>query len=687
MRVVPVILFTFIAIVGSVPAFAQNNTTAGLAGVGAGAALGAMSGQGATTPSSATGGGAGSSPIEVQIMVFKGMQDIASNIAERSVAHIDEKYGCTAQKNADFLDKKKPLSEAGRKLDEDTLALAQDREAVKEAREGGNSDTLKTDRAKVERDEKRLAGDTDAFNNAQKALDGVISANPANCAVLIEDSTSANQIALYQAVQGYYNHLQTLRDQVGKQFSLQILVPPSISVPNGEPASSIKVTVQNIVSEPQPTAEDPNNPRQIKEVQLKFMGPGVGPFTLTDKGSCEVGQLVLTYNQPCDIVVDFPALKTPPGNYSATLTILSGDPGSKERDTTQTVQLAETVSQLSAEELKKQKEAQEKELKEKKLAAEKLRDTLKNLQVSPEVKNLFNSTIGIGVAGATVQTTPTPAPGTTPTTGGGGSTTPVDMTYLSTIMTALGGIKSAVTYAPSSFQPTTQAFQLLVQTELRIRGIFPYASTSPLNLTSATEELSQQFGKMLVLGNDVTAWTNSCKPPAGNSAPSGGTQTVPPSSGPNPPAPNPSVTNSACSDSGVVLNLAVAQQMITGYTTLLSTSSDGSGNPVIVDVLRGRILSEKMANGIPSLQVSVAAAGGSSKTNSYFGVNLFYTFAPSYNAGVITTFELRDKDNVLLDSGAQNVLFAYGKWGSRHFHSRKMKQSGTCDGFCSVENP
>jgi hypothetical protein len=685
-RITP--MFFLIALC-SAPVFCQSNTTAGLAGVGAGAALGAMSGQGATTPSSATGGGAGSSPIEIQIMVFKGMQDIARNIADRSVAHIHDNYNCNAQTNRSFLDGRKPLSAAGGKVDKDNWALEQDRKALKEDREAGNpGDILQNDRAKVEQDEKQLADDTDAFNSAQKALDDAIAANPGNCAILIEDSTSANQIALYQSVQGYSGHLQTLHDQVQKFFSLQIIVPSSISIPNGAPGSSVTVTVKNVVSEP-PPVKATNNPRQIKQLQLTFMGPGAGPFTLIPTASCAVGQPVLTFNQSCDVVVDFPTSKTPPGNYSATLSILSGDPGSSESNTTQTVQLTATVSQLSEEDLKKQKEAQDEELKKKKLAEEKLRDKLDKLHVSPAVRDLFNDTISSQAAQPSVQTESAPTGGatTTPPAGGGGSTTPVDMTYLSTIMTALGGIKSAVTYAPSSFQPTTQAFQLLVQTELRIRGIFPYTSTSPLNLTSATDELSQQFGDMLVLGNDVTAWTNLCKPPAGNSTPTGGTQTVPPPSGTIPPAQNTSLTNSACSDPGVVVKLAVAQQMITGYTTLLSTSSDGSGNPVIVDVLRGKILSDKMADGIPSLQVSVAAAGGSSKTNSYFGVNLFYTFAPSYNAGVITTFELRGKDNVLLDSGAQNVLFAYGKWGSRHFHSHKMKQSGTCDGFCSVETP
>jgi hypothetical protein len=106
---------------------------------------------------------------------------------------------------------------------------------------------------------------------------------------------------------------------------------------------------------------------------------------------------------------------------------------------------------------------------------------------------------------------------------------------------------------------------------------------------------------------------------------------------------------------------------------------------VIVSVLRGMVLSAKVAEGIPSLQVTVASAGGSTKTNNIFGANLFYAFAPSYNAGVIATFELRDKNNVLIDSGARNSLVAYTKWKSRSFHPRAMKGRGTCDSFCSVK--
>jgi hypothetical protein len=174
---------------------------------------------------------------------------------------------------------------------------------------------------------------------------------------------------------------------------------------------------------------------------------------------------------------------------------------------------------------------------------------------------------------------------------------------------------------------------------------------------------------MLAWGNDVAGWANLCKPPTGSGQPSGNTQSS-------------SASNSACTKPDVVVNVAVAQQMIAGYTALLTAASDGSGNPTIADILRGKVLSDKMAKGIPSLQVAVAAAGGNTRTNSFFLLNLFYTPKPSFNAGVIATFELRDKDNLLLQSGARSVLFDYKKWKPHSFHPSDIKHNGACTSFC-----
>jgi len=239
-------------------------------------------------------------------------------------------------------------------------------------------------------------------------------------------------------------------------------------------------------------------------------------------------------------------------------------------------------------------------------------------------------------------------------------------------MTALGGIKSGIAYTPSSFQPTTQAFELMVEKELRFKGISAYSSTSALDLTSATDELTGIFAEMLAWGADVNNWANQCKP-ANGSGTQGSAQTS-----------QAAAFNPECNKPGVAVNLAVAQQMITGYTSLLQTANDGAGNPVIVDVLRGKVLSDKMSDGIPSLQVAVVAAGGSTRANVFFLLNLFYTPKPSYNSGVIATFELRDEKNELLDGGARTVLFDYK--ATRNLKPEDFKieetEASACGSFC-----
>ncbi len=194
-----------------------------------------------------------------------------------------------------------------------------------------------------------------------------------------------------------------------------------------------------------------------------------------------------------------------------------------------------------------------------------------------------------------------------------------------------------------------------------MNAMLPYTSTSALNLEGATIILINQFGDMLAWGNDVTTWTNQCKPTPTGTAPS----------------------NSICSRPNVNSDLAAAQQMINGYAALLSVTNDGSGNPTIADVLRGMILSSKMPDGIPSVQVAVSGAGGNTRTNSFFLLNLFYTPKPSFNAGVIATFELRDKNNELVESGARSALFDYKKWKPGSFYPEDIKPNGDCTTFCS----
>jgi hypothetical protein len=627
MRQIAMIILS--GVLATSPAFAQSNTTAAAAGVAAGAALAAGSGQSGTTSSSATGGSV-NTPIEIQIMTFKGLQEIAHEIAKVTV---DQQNDC----------KKARLNE--------TEILTKDRNNLQADRKMMDAEPTKLHKDTTAFDEKTLDGDFEQLNEATKQ----------GCAVLVEDPTSANQIALYQAVQGYHDHLQKLHAEIQPYFSLQVGPPlVTFSAPSGAAPNPQTVTLTNVVSSG-PDGGGPNNPRLIQLIMTSATGNGLNPFAVNDTTSSCVVQLPpvvkyaeLKYLQSCGITVTFPAAGTPAGKYSGMLSIKSGDPTIANADTVQTVQLTGTVAPLSAEDQKKEEDARKK-----------MQSMIENYGNPHDFKLNSNE------AAATTQSGASSSTGSST----GSSGTPVDLQYLSGIMTALGGIKSNITYTSSTFQPTTQAFEVMVEAELKMNGLFPYSSTSALNLKGATDALSNQFGNMLTWGNDVSTLTNQCKPTTGNGPPNGNAQSSSPS-------------NSACTDPHVVVDLAVAQQLITAYTTLLAASNDGSGNSAIIDILRGKVLSDKMADGIPSLQVSVAAAGGNTKTNSIFGVNLFYTFAPSYNAGVIAIFELRDKNNVLQESGARNVYFNYKKsWKPGPFDPAKMKQAATCSSFCSVEYP
>jgi hypothetical protein len=549
MRVYLLLFLVMLTFVGR--ASGQGNTVAGLAGVGAGAALSSAAGQGGTTPSSAggTAAGGGTAPIEIQIMVFQGMKVIASEIADLTAS-----YAPTCKKA-------------------------------------------------VERD------------NA--------------CSILIEDPTSSNQIALYQALQGYYAHLRQIDEDLQPFFSLQIKTSLSFDYAPGDfvpPMDS--VTITNVSK----TA------RQVKEVIVT----GSAAFEV-DVAGCDMK--LLQSNSPCSMAVLFPrnGVTVDPGKtYTATVRIFSGDPGSDKTDTVQLVQLVGTVQG--------------------------------NAQTSTAPNKPGKGRPSVDQSPSAIPPAETATSGGSTSSSGGSSSsssTPTGLTYLSDLTTALGALKSNITYGPAAAQPPPQSFQVLVEAELKERGLFPYTSTSTLNLKPATEKLTSQFGELLAWNSDIAAWGNQCKPPT--TTPGGGAQTN-------------SISNSACTLPLVIDNLAIGSQLATGYTSLLTSPNDGSGTPVIVDILRGQILSTRIAESSLSLQLAIAAAGGNTKTNSIFGVNLFYTFAPSYNAGVIATFELRDKENLLLASGARNALFAYGKWKSKPFDPKKMKEQRICGSFCSTES-
>jgi len=221
---------------------AQSNTTAGLAGVGAGAAL-ASSSQNGTTPSSAAGGsgGGGSAPIEIQTMVFQGMEEIAGEIADLTAAYQTD---CTTTLDNDSTIKsdRATISALIAKLETDSAALHGDRDADKP-----DLGTITTARQKVRDDEKELAK---AKATLSLALDKLPDATKKICSILVEDSVSSNQMALYQAVEGYYNQLQQLDGKLQPYFALQIVPSMSFSYTQDEPAAVNPIAVINASSTP-----------------------------------------------------------------------------------------------------------------------------------------------------------------------------------------------------------------------------------------------------------------------------------------------------------------------------------------------------------------------------------------------------------------------------------------------------
>ncbi|HTU45977.1 MAG TPA: hypothetical protein VMF91_12990 [Bryobacteraceae bacterium] len=485
-------------------------------------------------------------------------------------------------------------------------------------------------------------------------------------ALLIEDSNSAMQVGLYEALRGYYDHIRLLHDELQSAFAL-VVTPASLNFTAAAPSQTV------IISN---TGPAPIVIQGITITPLTY-------FTLVS-ASCTGGSttsmggqstLTVPGNGQCSLSVKFnpgtPSGQAPP--VQASLMI----PNPRSRDAIarnlpieyQDVQLTGTIPAAQP-------------------VPQKPRLTQEEERSLEELRKKFQSNQWDLVP---EQTTPNPSP---PSSTGGANTsqTPASLSYLSGIMGALADLKSGVAYNAASAQPTTQTFQVLVEAELARLNVKPYSSTSALNLEQGSKEVSLLFGRMLSYGSDMTNWATQCKslPGAAQSSTNGGSGSAPggaaPSSSPSSGSAGlQSAFNPVCSHSDVNLKLSAAQQMITAYVTLLQTTTDSNSSPIIVDLLRGAELASKMKEGIPSLQLNVTAGGGSTRTNSFFLLNLFYTPKPSYNAGVVATFELRDNENKLIRAGAKTVLFDYV--ATRNLKPSRFKiddldPSHDCGSFC-----
>jgi hypothetical protein len=250
---------------------------------------------------------------------------------------------------------------------------------------------------------------------------------------------------------------------------------------------------------------------------------------------------------------------------------------------------------------------------------------------------------------------PGAAASTAASTGGGGSTssTPMGLTYLGDIGAQITALKSGVSYTAASIQPATQALSTALSKDLTAKCVRLYTSTSTIGL-APTETLNSVL-EIQKANSNIQATLNT-------------------------PTDLPTLTTTAekadpslqrlitlntqrikALSSQISSTAAVASQLVTSFQTW-QAGSDGNGSIILTDVLRGAALKKAIGDGIPALQFNIDAAGGNTRTNNYFLLNLFYTPKPSFNGGVVVTYELRDPQNQFLVGDTLKVLYDYSKW-------------------------
>jgi len=235
----------------------------------------------------------------------------------------------------------------------------------------------------------------------------------------------------------------------------------------------------------------------------------------------------------------------------------------------------------------------------------------------------------------------------TPPAGGSASaspTPPMALTYLGDITTALTAAKSGLSYASSSIQPTTQALTTELGKDLCNNGIALYSSTSPINVQQATDSVVATLTSLAQANAAIQASPYTTPPQATD-------------------ADKPTIQQLSAD---IASKASTANQMMTAFQTWLS-SSDGNGNINLTDVIRGLTLQQALGKGILALQFTIDAAGGNTRTNSYFLLNLFYTPKPSFNGGVVVTYELRNGQNQYIAGDTLKVLYDYAKWSPKGF--------------------
>ena len=114
--------------------------------------------------------------------------------------------------------------------------------------------------------------------------------------------------------------------------------------------------------------------------------------------------------------------------------------------------------------------------------------------------------------------------------------------------------------------------------------------------------------------------------------------------------------------------LQKADAQLASLQAAITDASASSGVPNVI--LGGALLwalgdrgGADQANSYHVLTVSDDAAGGGTRANIFFFINLFIPAAhPSYNGGAVASYTLRDQNGLFEDAQTLRFVFGYGKW-------------------------
>ncbi len=105
------------------------------------------------------------------------------------------------------------------------------------------------------------------------------------------------------------------------------------------------------------------------------------------------------------------------------------------------------------------------------------------------------------------------------------------------------------------------------------------------------------------------------------------------------------------------------QKLDTQFAALQSAITDTSSSSGLPNVLLGAALTVTLGDQYHVLSVTDDAAGGGSRANVYFLINLFIPAPhPSYNGGAVVSYSLHDDSGAYEDADTLRLVFGYGKW-------------------------